>query len=146
MASDCWKACAVPWKLPWIVAGTPICCMVVAGSPLTASLSDLPGGRLNEMVVATNGPWWLTASGVVPGPKWLNADSGTMVSAAVLTAAPVEALPWPALAEGIGGRLARRAGGDRCAVRSAAGAGDRRCRRPRWSIACRSTAPPEVLT
>ena len=26
-----------------------------------------PGGRLNEIVVATNGPWWLTASGVLAG-------------------------------------------------------------------------------
>ena len=23
--SDCWKTCAVPWNLPWIVAGTPSC-------------------------------------------------------------------------------------------------------------------------
>jgi hypothetical protein len=31
----------------------------------TASLS-LAGARLKEIVVATNRPWWLTESGVVP--------------------------------------------------------------------------------
>ena len=33
-----------------------------------ASLSDLPFARLNEIVVATNWLWWLTASGVFAGP------------------------------------------------------------------------------
>ena len=42
-------------------------------------------GRLKEKVVATNGPWWLTDSGVVPGPKLVKADSGTMVSTEVET-------------------------------------------------------------
>jgi len=53
---------------------------------------------LKEMVLAAKCPWWLTAKGVVPGPKCAMAESGTMVSAAVLTAAPVEALPRPLLA------------------------------------------------
>src|SRR5690349_20230822 len=61
----------------------------------TASLSDRPGAMLNEMVLATKRPWWLTASGVVPGPKWVNALSGTIVSVRVLTAAPVELEPRP---------------------------------------------------
>jgi len=37
-----------------------------------------------------NWPWWLTESGALPGAKRVNAASGTMVEAAVLTAAPVE--------------------------------------------------------
>ena len=64
----------------------------------SASLSDLPGGRLNEIVVATYWLWWFTASGVEPGAKRATAESGTMVSVAVATAAPVEALPWPVVA------------------------------------------------
>ncbi len=47
---------------------------------------------------ATKCPWWLTASGVVSGPNALIAASGTMVSAAVATAAPVEMFPRPVLA------------------------------------------------
>ena len=70
-------------------------CRPIAAS---ASLSDLPGGRLNEIVVATYWLWWLTASGVEPGANRATADSGTMVSEAVATAAPVEALPWPVVA------------------------------------------------
>jgi hypothetical protein len=67
LASDCSKVCAVPWKLPWIVAGMPISftARVIA---VCASLKDFPGATLNEIVVATKVPWWLTASGVLPGP------------------------------------------------------------------------------
>ncbi len=39
----------------------------------------------------------MTASGVLPGPYEANAASGTMVSAAVATAAPVELLLFPVL-------------------------------------------------
>ena len=59
---------AVPWKLPWIVAGMPMRSSA-ASIAARASPSATPGARLNEIVVATNGPWWLTASGVLPGPK-----------------------------------------------------------------------------
>ncbi len=51
-----------------------------------ASLSDLPGARLNDSVVATNWLWWLTASGVTPGAEAVNPLIGDMDSAAVETA------------------------------------------------------------
>ena len=63
-----------------------------------ASLSDLPGARLKEIVLATKGPWWFTASGVLPGPKRLMADSGIIVSWLVLTAAADDAVPVPTFA------------------------------------------------
>jgi hypothetical protein len=53
-----------------------------------ASDSDLPGGRLNEMVEATNWLWWFTESGVLPGPNLATAESGIIVSFEVDTAAP----------------------------------------------------------
>jgi hypothetical protein len=59
----------------------------------TASLSAAPGARLKEIVVATVSPWWLTASGILPAPMWVTALSGIIVSAVVLTAEPVEAVP-----------------------------------------------------
>src|SRR6185312_16313071 len=59
----------------------------------TAVLIGSPAGRLKEKVVATNTPWWLTASGVVPGPKVAKADSGTMVETLVEMLAPVEEPP-----------------------------------------------------
>jgi hypothetical protein len=39
----------------------------------------------------------LTASGTSPGATWANTLSGTMVSAAVLTAEPLEAVLLPVL-------------------------------------------------
>src|SRR5271165_3822964 len=65
---------------------------------VVASLNALPGARLNEIVAATNGPWWLTASGVLPGPYVVTAANGTIVSTLVLTAAPDDALLLPVLA------------------------------------------------
>src|ERR1700733_1086749 len=57
------------------------------------------------MVVATKVPWWLTASGVLPGVYWLNEASGTICSTAVLSAEPVEAAPRPVLARLLVARL-----------------------------------------
>src|SRR5579871_6437578 len=74
-----------------------ICATAWSIAPL-ASLSDFPGARLNDSVVATNCSWWFTASGVLPGPYLVNAASGTIVSLLVLTAAPLEAPPLPVLA------------------------------------------------
>src|ERR1700750_3283269 len=59
----------------------------------TAGLIAAPAGRLKEKVVATNTLWWLTAKGVVPGPKVAKADSGTMVETLVEMLAPVEEPP-----------------------------------------------------
>src|SRR5205085_6559108 len=84
-------------KLPWSVLGMPI--RRIAFSIATvASLSDFPGGKLKEIVVATNMPWWLTAIGVLPCSQCANAESGTMLSAAVDTGAPLEAIPLPTFA------------------------------------------------
>src|SRR5689334_21639711 len=71
-----------------MLAGMPIS-FIVRSIATTASLSAAPGGRLKDKVAAVNWPWWLTASGALPGVKRLNAASGTMVEAAMLTAAPV---------------------------------------------------------
>src|SRR5579883_1170350 len=62
---------------------------------LTAELSEPPGGRLKEIVLATRSPWWFTASGVAPWVKCATADSGIIVSRPVETAEPVEATPLP---------------------------------------------------
>ena len=51
--------------------------------------------------MATNGPWWFTDSGVVPGPKLVNADSGTIVSRLVLTDGAEEALLLPVAANAL---------------------------------------------
>src|SRR5471032_3400328 len=60
-----------------------------------ASERDLPGGRLNEIVDATNWLWWFTDNGVLPGPNLAMADSGIMVSCDVDTAAPADELDLP---------------------------------------------------
>ncbi len=44
---------------------------------MTASPSDAPGARLNEIVTTGNCPWWLTASGAVVVSIWVKALSGT---------------------------------------------------------------------
>jgi len=49
-------------------------------------------GKLKEMAVETEVPVWLTLTGMVPVVKRLNAENGTTVSWATLTAAPVETL------------------------------------------------------
>src|SRR3984885_15815745 len=77
-----------------MVAGTPVRVMV-ASILATAVLNDAFGGRLNEMVLATSRPWWLTASGVAPWVKCATAASGIIVSWLVETAEPVEATPLP---------------------------------------------------
>jgi hypothetical protein len=71
---------------------------IACRTAIVASLSDFPGARLNEIVLATNDPWWFTASAVLPGPNEVNDASGIIVSFAVLTAAPDEALPLPVFA------------------------------------------------
>jgi hypothetical protein len=66
LASDAWKACAVPEKRPRIVPGRRIS----RSARLTASTavpSATPGGRLKEIVTDGNCAWWLTASGAIDG-------------------------------------------------------------------------------
>ncbi len=53
--SDDWNACALPWKLVTSAAGLPSCfpaCWIAS----TALPIDVPGSRLNEMVVDGNWP------------------------------------------------------------------------------------------
>src|SRR5664279_1808885 len=84
LLSDAWNARALPWKLPRIVVGTP---MRASSSSIArvACDSETSGGRLNEIVDATNWPWWLTPSAVLVGPKEANSDSGTCVPLVELT-------------------------------------------------------------
>src|SRR6202012_5959072 len=56
-----------------------------------ASLSDLPGARLNEIVVAGETSWWLTVVGTEVWVKAASARRGTTFSAGALAAARVEA-------------------------------------------------------
>ena len=70
----------MPWKLPCTVLGMPMAASAAWLSTATwASLSDLPGARLNEMVEATAWSWWFTEVGEAVGVKLAMADSGTML-------------------------------------------------------------------
>src|SRR5581483_6872144 len=116
-----------------------------------ASPSEKPGFRLNEIVLATKRLWWLTPSGVLPVSKCDTADSGIIVSDAVLTAAPVEVAPFPVLASALF-----------CALRSASPAIDAAVEAAvlllpvgtlastvpaaAWVVCVPLAAPPDVLT
>ena len=76
MAREAWKAWAVPWKLPRMLAGSPIF-WVVASMAFTASPRETPGARLKDRVVAGNCPWWLMTSGPVVSSTRVMALSGT---------------------------------------------------------------------
>src|SRR5262249_33629993 len=84
LASDAWKACAVPWKLAWMEGGMFICrsaaCMRVTASP-----RDTPGARLNDSVTAGKKPWWFTASGVVLSAEWGEVGRGSCLPVVDLT-------------------------------------------------------------
>src|SRR3954471_8863288 len=73
---DCWKAAAVPWKLPVMVSGT--CASSLAFlMPVTASLKVLPGAMSKDRVTAGTWPAWLTLSGMVLAVIWVTALMGT---------------------------------------------------------------------
>ena len=64
----------------------------------TASPSDSPGARLNEMVIAGNCPWWLIDREVVDDPSFVKALNGTSWLGGT---EPVEALlDWVLMARG----------------------------------------------
>ena len=65
--SDAWNASAAPWKRVWNDAGRPMSCSAAAIA-LTASPSDAPGARLNEIVVDGNCDRCATSSG--DGRSW----------------------------------------------------------------------------
>ena len=105
-------------------------------SPACASLSETPGFRLNEIVLATKRPWWLTASGVLPGR---NARSPT--AAPCLVRGADRGAGRGGAAAGIGervGRLVARGVGRRSARRVARGAGAA-------SPVCAETVPASAL-
>jgi hypothetical protein len=64
LASDSWKACAVPAKLPRMVAGSRIS-VSASWIASTACPSATPAGRLKEMVTDGNWPEWLMLRGAV---------------------------------------------------------------------------------
>jgi hypothetical protein len=59
--SDCWKACALPWKLVEMVMGRVFAAKRVIS--FTASPMATPGCKLNEMVTEGSCPMWFTVSG-----------------------------------------------------------------------------------
>src|SRR3954470_12696621 len=84
LASDSWKAWAVPAKLPRIVAGR----LIRVSASLIASTAwprATPGGRLKEIVTDGNWPEWLTVRGAVEVSYRVNEDSGTRLASAALT-------------------------------------------------------------
>ncbi len=136
-SSDCWKACAVPWNVPWIVAGMPISRIAPSIAPRRVAQRLARRQVERDRAWRRTAPWWLTESGVVPGSKCAKADSGTIVSGVVLTAAPVEARAAAAFGERVGRWL--RAASRRSASRSprCRCVGGDACRRRRRSPACR---------
>src|SRR5689334_6885000 len=92
-ASEPRNALAAPWKAICALAGTPISSFAFWITS-TASPSDAPGARLNEMVAAGNWPRWLMTSGAVCSETRAMDESGTCVVpapesvAAALVAAP----------------------------------------------------------
>src|ERR1700733_4658816 len=75
-----------------MLAGMPISRIVLLiATP--ALLNEPPAGRLNEIVAATRPLWWFTWVDVWLFENEASAASGTMVSAAVLSALPVELPP-----------------------------------------------------
>ena len=78
--------------MPWIEAGTPKS-RIAESIAACAALSDPPGGRLNEIVAAMRPLWWLTWVAVWLLTYVAKADTGTIVSAAVLSALPLDVPP-----------------------------------------------------
>src|SRR5450631_1055448 len=66
LLSDALNARAAPWKLIWTLSGSARACLADSIA-FTASPSEAPGARLNEIVATGNWPMWLmaTAAGFV---------------------------------------------------------------------------------
>ena len=80
---ESWNACAVPWKLVAIVAGSSA--RAAASTCATASPSATPGRRLNESVTDGSWPVWLTDSGPTPVSTRVTLESGTCLPVGVRT-------------------------------------------------------------
>ena len=72
-----WNAAAVPAKLPCTLVGKPMRSMAFF-TPVTASLSALPGAMSNDTVMAGIWPAWLMKGGIVRRLIWVTAVSGTI--------------------------------------------------------------------
>src|SRR6218665_224045 len=94
-----WALSAVPWKLPRTLVGMAMsasaCAMASRAWP-----SDMPGSRLNEMVVASSPSWWLTEVGAACSNTRAMAPCRTMVAAAE----PITSPPQPPPTPRVGGR------------------------------------------
>ena len=121
-----------------------ICCAIAT----VASLKVFPGARLNEIVLAMNGPWWLTANGVLPLSITVNADSGTIVSRLVLTAEPADVPARPVVASALIDALRAELPAMAAAVVGAALVRDAAVNVPTTALdsADPDAAPPAVLT
>ena len=76
LARAAWNARAVPWKLPWMLAGSPSR-WLVSSTAATAAPRAAPGARLNDSVTAGNCPWREITSGAVVGYARIMVSSGT---------------------------------------------------------------------
>ena len=86
--SDARKASAAPWSFTCALTGRPIS-RCAASMAFTASPSDAPRARLNEIVAAGNWPMRLTTSGAGRSVTVASADNGICVEpAACGVAAP----------------------------------------------------------
>src|SRR4029450_6742631 len=85
LASEARNACAVPWKLPWMLAGSPSW-RVVASTAATASPRAAPGAKLKDRVTAGNCPWRDTTRGAVVGYARIMVSSGTATGCAARAA------------------------------------------------------------
>ncbi|MNV92559.1 hypothetical protein D3C71_1871730 [compost metagenome] len=82
--SDAWNASAAPWKRVCTPSGMPICCCTCSIT-LTASPSEAPWARLNDMVTAGNWPMWEIASCAWRCSIRASADSRTWPPSVALT-------------------------------------------------------------
>src|SRR5712692_1729109 len=101
------KACAVPWKLAWMLSGSPTSARAFSIAR-TAPPRETPEARLKEMVTTGNWPWWLMARGTVVSSTRASAVRGTL----------------PPVAEGIVAAPLTRAGADAPGLADAEEAGE----------------------
>ncbi len=82
--SDARNASAAPWNWLWMPAGMPMS-RCTRSMTSTASPSDTPLARLNDMVTAGNWPMWLTTSAAARSSMRASEASGTCWPSAVAT-------------------------------------------------------------
>ena len=85
LASDCVERLRGARRSRRARSGACRCASCASWMAVTASPSDSPGARLNEIVTAGNWPWWLMASGAVVVVSCTIALSGTGAPVGVRT-------------------------------------------------------------